>query len=98
MARYRFRRPKDKHWGAADGRHALSFLVNLEQIQREFQATDRRGQPLTLQQGFAAAVHMVKGASKKKQKLIFIGNGGSAAIASHQAVDYWKNGGIEALS
>ena len=31
-------------------------------------------------------------------KVIFVGNGGSAAIASHQAVDFWKNGGIRAVS
>ena len=30
--------------------------------------------------------------------MIFIGNGGSAAIASHQAVDYWKNGGMRAIA
>lgn len=30
-------------------------------------------------------------------KLIFIGNGGSAAIASHCAIDYWKNGRIPAM-
>lgn len=32
------------------------------------------------------------------RKLIFIGNGGSAAIASHMAVDYSKNGGMRALA
>jgi D-sedoheptulose 7-phosphate isomerase len=32
------------------------------------------------------------------RKLIFVGNGGSAAIASHMAVDYSKNGGIRALA
>ncbi|MBI2915545.1 MAG: SIS domain-containing protein, partial [Elusimicrobia bacterium] len=26
------------------------------------------------------------------------GNGGSAAIASHQSVDYWKNGGMRAIA
>src|SRR5438105_3763295 len=31
-------------------------------------------------------------------KLIFIGNGGSATIASHMATDYSKNGGIRALA
>jgi len=31
-------------------------------------------------------------------KLIFVGNGGSAAIASHMATDYSKNGGIRALA
>lgn len=32
------------------------------------------------------------------RKLIFVGNGGSAAIASHMAVDYSKNGGMRALA
>lgn len=31
-------------------------------------------------------------------KVIFIGNGGSAAIASHMAVDYTKNGGVRAIA
>jgi len=31
-------------------------------------------------------------------KLIFVGNGGSAAIASHMAVDYTKNGGIRSMA
>lgn len=31
-------------------------------------------------------------------KVIFIGNGGSAAIASHQAVDFWKNGKVRAIA
>ena len=30
-------------------------------------------------------------------RLIFIGNGGSAAIASHMAADYQKNGGFSAI-
>ncbi len=31
-------------------------------------------------------------------KLILIGNGGSAAIASHEAIEFLKNGGIRALA
>ncbi len=31
-------------------------------------------------------------------KVIFIGNGGSAAIASHMATDYTKNGGIRSVA
>lgn len=30
------------------------------------------------------------------RRAFFIGNGGSAAIASHAAIDFWKNGGIRA--
>jgi len=29
---------------------------------------------------------------------MFIGNGASAAIGSHQALDYWKNGGMRAVT
>jgi len=35
---------------------------------------------------------------KKGKKVIFIGNGGSAAIASHMAVDWTKNGPIRAVA
>lgn len=31
-------------------------------------------------------------------KIIFVGNGGSAAMASHQAFDYWKNGKMRATA
>lgn len=35
--------------------------------------------------------------SKLGKKLIFIGNGGSAGIASHTAIDYSKNGGVRSI-
>jgi phosphoheptose isomerase len=35
---------------------------------------------------------------ERGNKLIFIGNGGSAAIASHMAVDYSKNGNMRAIA
>ena len=34
----------------------------------------------------------------KAPRLFFIGNGGSAAIASHMAADFAKNGGVPALA
>lgn len=36
--------------------------------------------------------------ANEKRTVYFIGNGGSAAISSHMAVDFWKNGGIKALA
>ena len=41
---------------------------------------------------------MVKKAHAAGRKVIIIGNGGSSAIASHTAVDLWKNGGIRAVA
>ena len=35
---------------------------------------------------------------ESRKKIMIIGNGGSAAIASHVAIDLWKNCGIRALA
>lgn len=34
----------------------------------------------------------------RDKKVIFIGNGGSSSIASHQATDFLKNGGMKAIA
>lgn len=48
------------------------------------------------------ALRKLKAYFRKKTKaggrIIFIGNGGSAAISSHLATDYTKNGGIRAIA
>ncbi|HRH38077.1 MAG TPA: SIS domain-containing protein [Flavobacteriales bacterium] len=49
-------------------------------------------------QAIEHAVEMVRVAQAANKKVIMIGNGGSAGIASHQAVDYWKNGGVRAVA
>ena len=36
--------------------------------------------------------------TKSSNKLMFVGNGGSAAIASHMAIDFSKNGNMPALA
>jgi len=45
----------------------------------------------------SAARTVLKQCSKGR-KVILIGNGGSASIANHIAVDLWKNGGVRATS
>ncbi len=85
-------------WKKPTGRHAMGFLVNLEEIEKEFQVTNKMNAVLPLMEGFAQAMGLVMDAARRNKKLIFLGNGGSAAIASHQAVDFWKNGGIKAIT
>src|SRR3989338_3668879 len=53
---------------------------------------------LNLKEGLEAGITAILSCHNYGRKLIFIGNGGSAAIASHQAVDYWKNGGIASIA
>uniref|UniRef100_UPI004047DA73 SIS domain-containing protein n=1 Tax=Algoriphagus sp. TaxID=1872435 RepID=UPI004047DA73 len=44
------------------------------------------------------AVSMIKSTSKNGKKVIIVGNGGSAAMASHVAVDFTKNAGIRSIN
>ncbi len=44
------------------------------------------------------AVNLIKQTSDRKGKIIIVGNGGSAAMASHVAVDLTKNAGIRAIN
>ena len=53
---------------------------------------------LTLTNGVLAASALIKDATALGRKVIFVGNGGSAAIASGMAIDYWRNGGMRAVA
>lgn len=44
------------------------------------------------------SVDLITNTSKKGKKVIIIGNGGSAAMASHVAVDLTKNAGIRSIN
>ena len=41
---------------------------------------------------------LVKAVSSKSKKIILVGNGGSAAMASHVAVDFTKAAGVRAVN
>jgi D-sedoheptulose 7-phosphate isomerase len=45
-----------------------------------------------------SAVEMIKKTKKGKKKVILVGNGGSAAIAEHMAIDLTKNAGLRAVT
>ena len=77
---------------------APEFFRQLADIVLRVEATDGAGAALGFERGFAAAVDLIRTQTAGGGKVMFIGNGGSAAIASHQAVDYWKNGGMRALA
>ena len=56
------------------------------------------GRELPLAEAFARVSKRAKTAHGGGNKLMFIGNGGSAGIASHMAIDYSKNGGMRSLA
>lgn len=60
--------------------------------------TDADGKTYQLNEAIDLSIRMIINRSASGGKLLFIGNGGSAAIASHMAVDFWKNAGIRAVA
>lgn len=74
------------------------YFDTLTSVFQRVEATLGDGSSLTLSQGIEQAIRMITSRTKAGRKVIFIGNGGSAAIASHQVVDYWKNGGMRAIA
>lgn len=61
-------------------------------------ATDRQGSALSLDDAVDLAIRLAEETHDRGNKLMFVGNGGSAGIASHMATDYSKNGNLRALA
>lgn len=76
----------------------MQYFEELSSVMRSVQVTAEEGKQVSLVGGIEQAIGLICAAHDSEKKVVFIGNGGSAAIASHQAVDYWKNGGIRAMT
>jgi D-sedoheptulose 7-phosphate isomerase len=62
------------------------------------EASDGAGRSLPLADGLAWSIATLGRAKSAKARIYFVGNGGSAAIASHMAIDWMKNGGFAATA
>jgi len=76
----------------------LRYFENLATLFFSVEVTDRHQERVELSKGLLTATELIVTQTATGRKVMFIGNGGSAAIASHQAVDYWKNGGMRAIA
>lgn len=56
------------------------------------------GEVLGVAEAVGRAVQLIRARTAAGRKVMFVGNGGSSAIASHQAIDLWRNGGIRAIA
>jgi D-sedoheptulose 7-phosphate isomerase len=61
-------------------------------------ATDIDHVLMDFHDGIERACNLVLMCHASGNKLMFIGNGASAAIAGHMATDFWKTGGIRAVA
>src|SRR3977135_1587840 len=62
------------------------------------EVTSQGGQRLEFADAATALMARARTTHAAGNKLIFVGNGGSPAIASHMATDYSKNGGVRSLA
>lgn len=75
-----------------------SYFNELNRVCGDTRVHDYMGVPFELDTGFDWFARRAKAVDTAGNTVMFIGNGGSASIASHQAIDYLKNGNIRALA
>jgi D-sedoheptulose 7-phosphate isomerase len=86
----------------------LDFRVDSREIRRYFTTlsghlvqaavTSAAGTPIEMAEAVNQVIALARRTHGDGNKLIFVGNGGSSAIASHMATDYSKNGDVRAMA
>lgn len=74
------------------------YVAAISDALRNVAVTDRSGAALTSADGVARWVAMTRDVHERGGQLYFIGNGGSAGMASHMAADACKNGHLRAMA
>jgi len=74
------------------------YHKNFLKLINAIKITGNKRKALNFYDGILIACKIIERQAKAGGKIFFIGNGGSAAIASHMAIDFWKNLGIPAMS
>lgn len=79
-------------------RDAATWFEQLGGMHRQIAVTDAAAQPVGFESAVDRVIRLAVDAHDAGAKLMFVGNGGSAAIASHMAIDYWKNGRLRSMA
>jgi D-sedoheptulose 7-phosphate isomerase len=77
---------------------AQKYFSNFLMVMDSIQVMDKHQNHFPLDQGIEMAGNLVLSQTQAGCKIIFIGNGASAAISSHMATDFWKNGRMRAIA
>jgi D-sedoheptulose 7-phosphate isomerase len=74
------------------------YLKRINECFSKIEVKDREQKRIPLEKTISRIVALAVAAAKKRNKVVIIGNGGSAAIASHTAIDLLKNARVPALA
>jgi D-sedoheptulose 7-phosphate isomerase len=75
-----------------------NYFDTLHRLHLSIKVNDLQNRMIDFEMGFERHFHLVNTTYQKKGKIILIGNGGSAGIASHLAIDYSKNGHMPSMT
>lgn len=75
-----------------------NYYKTLTLLFNSIKVTDKEGNEIEFHNGIEKVCLLIKLHADSGHKLMFIGNGASAAMSSHMATDCWKNGGIRAVA
>ena len=76
----------------------MNYLEGLSRVFFALETTGARNKNVPFERAVSEIRDLIICRGKKGGQVIFIGNGGSAALASHNAVDLWKNGGVRSVA
>lgn len=71
-----------------------NYMRNLIQVMGKIECTETTD-TIPPEQGMECVVAMIAGVKHTSGKMLWVGNGGSAAIASHSTADYFRTGNIK---
>jgi D-sedoheptulose 7-phosphate isomerase len=74
------------------------YFATLSSLLSNTYVTDAAGTAVKLHDAVCQLMDQARAAHAAGNKLIFVGNGGSATIASHMATDFSKNGSIRTMA
>ena len=74
------------------------YAATLANVIDTTEVSDGAGVSLDVDAALDNVEARIRGLAGSPNKLMFIGNGGSAGIASHMAVDFAKNGGVRSVT
>ena len=78
--------------------YPLEYLKKLQKVIDLVEIYDSKGKNIVFEDAVNEILKKLSELKDSNNKVFFIGNGASAAIASHQATDFWKNGEIPATA
>jgi D-sedoheptulose 7-phosphate isomerase len=77
---------------------AEKYYNNLSNLFDSIRATNNLGSELNFFDAIEKVCNLIILKTDSNHKLMFIGNGASAAISSHMSTDFWKNGCMRAIA